>query len=367
VGTVAGILLQGPYAAGLGLGDAFDPGLVGDVLGTRFGTVWALRLALLAVALYWLATLGRPRFRPAAATVGGMLLLTPGLSGHASTGQYVGPAVVADVVHLAGISVWLGGLAMLCSAVLPRRDEPLAEVVPRFSRLAFWAVIVIITSGAFQSWRQVRFASAFTDTTYGRLLLVKLAAFVGMVGMAAVSRRLVHQRLRLPAGASRRPRLAGPGAMLADPDDPSRSQLRRSVLAEVAIAVVVLSVTAVLVNSVPGREAEASPKAKSHFATLESDSVDIELSVEPGGVGHNQIHIYTLDKKGAAMGVAELTGTLALPAQSLGPLPLKLQKIYDGHWQVDQLIAISGNWELVFTARLDEFNQERLTTRFVIP
>ncbi|MEW6475187.1 MAG: copper resistance CopC family protein, partial [Actinomycetota bacterium] len=50
VSTAAAIGLQGAYAAGLSLGDAVRPSVVSGVLDTRFGTVYAVRLVLLAVA-----------------------------------------------------------------------------------------------------------------------------------------------------------------------------------------------------------------------------------------------------------------------------------------------------------------------------
>ena len=70
-------------------------------------------------------------------------------------------AVVSDVVHLLSVSLWLGGLVMLAAVVLPRRlPDELAVVVPRFSRLAFGAVIAILITGTFQGWREVRSKAA---------------------------------------------------------------------------------------------------------------------------------------------------------------------------------------------------------------
>ncbi len=43
--TLAGIVLQGATAAGTSFWSALEPSVIEDVLGTRFGTMWALRLA----------------------------------------------------------------------------------------------------------------------------------------------------------------------------------------------------------------------------------------------------------------------------------------------------------------------------------
>src|SRR5207245_1176958 len=51
VATIVGIALDGAYAAALPLGDAVKPSVISDVLDTRFGRVWLLRLVLLVVVL----------------------------------------------------------------------------------------------------------------------------------------------------------------------------------------------------------------------------------------------------------------------------------------------------------------------------
>jgi copper transport protein len=93
VSTVFGIALQGAYAAGLGLTDAFRWSVIDAVLDTRFGRVWLVRLVLLAVAAPVLIALGRQQLRQpvrraliaVAAALGIALLLTPGLAGHAGS------------------------------------------------------------------------------------------------------------------------------------------------------------------------------------------------------------------------------------------------------------------------------------------
>jgi copper transport protein len=57
--TLAGLVLQGPYAAGLPLADGLKPSVLADVLSTRFGQVWAARVALLLAAVPLLRALHR--------------------------------------------------------------------------------------------------------------------------------------------------------------------------------------------------------------------------------------------------------------------------------------------------------------------
>jgi copper transport protein len=113
---------------------------------------------------------------------------------------------------------------------------------------------VIVVTGMVQGWRQVGSLQALGHTAYGRLLVVKVAAFLLLITVAARSRRLVRRKLtaRVLIGA---PDRRGPGAALPSLTDDARSLwlLRRLVLAEVIIAIVVLAVTALLDIALPPR------------------------------------------------------------------------------------------------------------------
>ena len=105
-----------------------------------------------------------------------LLLLTPPASGHASVSG--GLALVADVAHVTAAAVWVGGLAALVLALLwagTERWELAVNAVPRFSMLAVGAVSVLLVSGTTSGYLQVRALRGLWETTYGQLLLVKIA------------------------------------------------------------------------------------------------------------------------------------------------------------------------------------------------
>jgi copper transport protein len=162
------------------------------------------------------------------------------------------------VVHFSAAAVWFGDLVLLGTCVLPRADVGLLQAVPRFSSVAFTAMVVIVASGMVQGWRQVGSLQALGQTAYGRLLLAKVAVFLLLIAVAGRSRVLVRRRLmaRAVVGAATPDRptrdAARPGL-----SDHTRSLwlLRRLVLAEVVIAMVVLAVTALLGIATPPRAA----------------------------------------------------------------------------------------------------------------
>lgn len=347
VATAAGIGLQGAYAGGLDVADAVRPSVVRAVLDTRFGRVWAARLVVLAIGAPVLVLLGR-RLRAgrgaglplvgAAAVLGVALLATPGLAGHAGAGSGTAVAEIVDVVHLAAASMWLGGLVLLVVAFLPGAEAE-TSVVPRFSRLAFGAVAVVAATGLLQGWRQVGSVDALTDTTYGRLLVVKVAVFAGMVGVAALSRRWVRRRLA-----------ASP-------------QLRRSVAAETLLGVTVLAVTALLVNTVPAKSALAQP----YSTEIDVGTLLVDVTVDPAKAGSTDVHVYVLGRTGAVTDVAELTAELRLPARGIGPLDVSLERAGPGHFAAYGFeLPVRGTWRLDIVVRLTEFDQVRGSTAFAV-
>jgi copper transport protein len=287
---------------------------------------------------------------------GTALILTAALAGHAVTQDLVALAVVSDVLHLLAVSLWLGGLALLAVTVLRRRvGDEMAAVVPRFSRLAFWSVTVILVTGSFQSWRQVRSTAALTDTTYGRLLIVKVVLFAVLVGLGGLSRRVVQARYRVPAA-----RLSfGPGTATDDPDRATMAQLRRAVGAETVIAIAVLAVTALLVNAQPARSALAQPFS----GEMRNDMVVVNVTLDPAKAGPTDLHIYTLSPTGQQLEVQDLTARFTLPSDDVGPLTVAVERAGPGHFSAyDFNLPLRGDWTLEVKTLLSDIDEATLTT-----
>ncbi|WP_069467483.1 copper resistance CopC/CopD family protein, partial [Actinacidiphila rubida] len=218
--TIALIMLRGPYADGGGLGRAFDVGVMRDSLETRPGAALLSRLLLLAAAAVFLAVLfgsyakrEDPEERADLAWglgIGGSVVAvgiaaTWAMAEHASVGIQRRLAMPVDVVHLLSMAVWLGGLVTLLVALwapsLARTAVP-AFAVRRFSALALTAITLLVATGTYQAWRQIGTWRAFTDTSYGRLLLIKIALVCGLVGVAWFSRRWTHALGRTTAASA---------------------------------------------------------------------------------------------------------------------------------------------------------------------
>lgn len=246
--SVASIGLQGAYGALGGLHDALRAETYVDVLTTEPGVVLAARVLLWVLAAVVLSALLQggpgtsrsPGWRVGALAVCLGLLRATGMAGHNSEGSEPTWGAVADLVHLLGVSLWIGGLVMLALAVLPRRRVgELAQVVPGYSRLAAVSVAGIVAAGLVLAWQIVGSYDALLHTSYGQLLLLKTGV-LGVVLLAALaSRQWVRTRLDL--------------AVLLRGDAATVRPFGYSVAAETGLVLVVLAVTSLLVTANPGQ------------------------------------------------------------------------------------------------------------------
>ncbi|MGA5276031.1 copper resistance protein CopC [Streptomyces cellulosae] len=526
--TLGLLMLRGSYTTSGKVGDVFDLELLGDVLQTKTGAALVSRLLLLAAAALFIAVLfgayartadagdpGRPaegdggepdkRDLTFGLALGGTVVAAGlaaswAMSEHASQGLQAGVAMPVDVVHLLAVAAWLGGLtALLVGLYRAPVETPVGrDAVRRFSRLAFGSVVTLAVTGVYQSWRQLGSWSAFTDTRYGQLLLVKIALVAVMVAAAFLSRRWT-QRLadagifaaageaeraesveeseraaaaegserdeegeeteeseraegeKQPAGhvtaeasaksgasatskastasaasggsqasdgaspaadaeAAEASTASGGASTASDaekaesgPDavraaqlarqraateaarqkrlrdaDPNRFGLRRSVLAEAGVAVVLLAVTTVLTQTEPGRTEQ---DAKAAAATSSSTSATgqgsgavsltmpfdtggtngkgvVSIDLDPAQAGDNSLHVYVEGPDGTPVDVPEVKIALTLDAQDIGPLPVAPDHITTGHWSASGVqIPMAGDWKVEVTVRTSDIDQ----------
>ena len=213
-----------------------DPDAVRSVLlDTSFGKVWAVRLLLAAllVGLTGFSYVSSQRHVPAVlvTVLSSVLLATLAGTGHTmhSEGMERVVHIAADGAHLLAAGAWFGGLFAL-AFVLNESGPESTAVLHRFSGMGYVAVAVLIGSGLINSWYLVGSISNLLSTPYGQLLLVKLAFFGGMLGLAFANRFwLVPALTTSHSGA-----------------EVAMAQLRRHVLCEQTLGILVILAVSVL-------------------------------------------------------------------------------------------------------------------------
>ena len=356
VGSVLVYVGQAAAAADLPLLEAVRPGVLAELATTRTGAAGLVRLDLiLALGALWRLGADRVGARPwvgtAAWTCLGGLLLTPGLSGHAGTTPPVWLNLPADVLHVAAASAWIGGLLLLLAAGLPsvRRDREgprlTAAVVSRFSDLALWSVVIVLVTGTFRSWIEVRALRALTGAPYGWVLLSKVAAFGLVVAVGAVNNRRTKPAIARAAAAGS--------------EDGSVQRLRRLVRWEVAGATAVLVLTAFLVNLPPAR-VEAGVEGPFTARIQLGDVGHVDVVVDPNLVGENEVHLTLVGHDGLPVDAEEMRVRFRMPEAGIGPLVGQGTRLGVGHFVVQgRQLSVSGEWELEIVIRLGDFDEER--------
>jgi copper transport protein len=356
IATVAGIGLQGASLNGVGLLDAFKPSVFGDVLDTTFGKVWLIRLALLAPLAWLLGVLDkadRPWWRVDVAVIGLAIVATPAFSGHADSGRWLGLAKAFDIVHVAGGAVWIGGIAVLLVAAVRKENADARAIAERFSPIAFGAVSVVVLSGTFQSVRQVTTLDAL-ETSYGRILAVKIVLVLTLIGVASLSRAALQGRLALGDEHEEEP---------VERDE--ISILRRLVGAEVAVALIVLAVTALLVDANPGY-ATTSVAGPFDETKVVNDDILVNVVAVPGSLGPTDIHLYVDNPAGGLTPPVGASGTLSLPSGEIGGIDVTFVGAGPGHWSAyDVDLPIAGQWELTVDILLTDVDE--VSAAFTIP
>ncbi|MGY5884355.1 copper resistance CopC/CopD family protein [Modestobacter lacusdianchii] len=381
--ALGGLALQGAYAAGSGLGSIANPTLLQATASSTFGAVLLSRAALavlLAVLLTSAWRSGRVPRRAALAVTSiaaAALVATFAAVGHPVAGALPAFAIVVTSVHVAAMAVWTGGLVGLLGGVLRPGVDPRqqATAVARFSQVAAAAVAALIATGVVQSVREVGAPSALITTTYGWVLIGKVALVIALLAVAATSRAWVHRHhgpvtplvrelamaaatvgARPPAGSD------APPENRAAEDSPSEQQqrvLRRSVLVEAAVVALILALSAVLVGTPPAKSAAAQPVDVT-VPLVDSNGAtglgQVQLSIEPAATGTNTLHLYLFDEANQLTQAQDLRVSLTASAQEIGPLPVDLQPAGPGH-SVSEAMSIptKGTWTLTVTVRLDEF------------
>jgi copper resistance protein D len=202
------LLLQSASMSGLPLQDALTADVLSTVINeTQFGEVMIVRaglaICIAACLAYDRATIARWLGLMATLAFAASLAWT----GHA--GATVGAMgylhLAADALHLIAAAAWLGGLVpliLLLAATRRNTAIPLAcDAVGRFSTLGIISVTTLILSGLINSAILVGSFRALITTSYGQLLLLKLALFAAMLALATINRLLLTPRLAQP-GAS---------------------------------------------------------------------------------------------------------------------------------------------------------------------
>ena len=341
VGSLGSFGLYGAKVVAGAPADAIKPSVWGKVVGSHTASVLLVRIVLVIAIGGMLLTFARRAsavWRGAALTIGVALVLTYSSVGHANA-QHPGARCgsLIDAVHLAAISLWIGGLLMFAFGSSAWLTDPDSErIVRRFSVMSMVAVPVIVATGVAQTLKLAGNLDDVTSTSWGRTLLVKVAVVTVLVAIGGVSQWLLRND--------------GPAA------------LKRNVLVEAVIGIAVVGLAAALV-ALPPRSVAAS---KVFTTTLTNQGVAAGVTVTPGRVGQNEIHLVITPPGGSISPVISTT-VQAVQAPEATPVPAVLESIGTNHYIGTISLAAAGDWTLQITVEATQGQAVVLSAVVPIP
>jgi copper transport protein len=325
IATVAGLLVQGPYTAGVSMSRVLDLQLLAVTLATPFGAAMMWRLALYGV-------LGLLAWRLSGITTGLATWLVPAAvtstavtiaaAGHGGSSDPLSLGVHA--LHALAAGLWAGGLVVLIA--LRRSVEP--RTLHKFATLAMASVLTLVVTGILNSMRHLTGLEQLLSD-YGLTLVLKLLLVAGTITAAAVSRWRLRQK-RIPLA---------------------------SVRAEVAFTVAVFAITAVLSTTAPPRQAvetathsghHGGPVANDTVQTSLGDQGEAALTVSPSTTTGSHVHLVLTDRNGQPLSAAQVTLKVANPGRGIAPIPVPMT-MRDGAWVADYRFPFPGTWKTILT------------------
>jgi copper transport protein len=341
VATLAGFALYGANAVAGTFGDAVSPDVWARIDGTQTGRMALVRVALLlvmGVLLRMRSASGTSWWRQVAVAAAIGVVVTLPAAGHPSAASPRALYVLLDAVHLVSVVAWMGGLALFAVGSRAWLDtEPVSRVVRMFSRSATVLVPVIVVTGALQTYELAGGIDTLTDTSWGRTLLVKLSLVSVVVAIGAVSRWLLQ--------------------------NVSAASIRRTVVAEALFGTVVLAFTASLVTLSPLAVAEA----RVFNASIAEAGLIADVTVTPGRVGANEMHLVLTPPGGSIQPVASVEARMSLPDRDVPTTPVTIVADGPNHYTGTIALAFSGEWTLELVIEVTPGNTLLLTTSVPIP
>ena len=270
-----------------------------------------------------------------------LLLVSDALVSHsAATLVWRGLALGAEVVHLLGVTLWVGGLWYFATLFWwstfrePSAVSELAWAIPAFSIQAVGAVGLLTMSGLYLTQLHLGALDQLLSTPYGRILLAKLCVVGLMVALGGYHQFIVHPRILASLDRS------GGSAGL------NGQRFRHTLRIEALLGVLALLLAAFLGTTSP--PSTPLPHVDETFRQARAvDDAQLAIEIKPLRPGPNEIRLTVTGRDGQPL--TNTTGAL-LQLQVLGsetaPIGVTLTQQSPGIFHgKDVILGIEGRWK----------------------
>jgi copper transport protein len=344
-----------------------------EAVQTSFGTTWIIRMGItigLLIIWFWMerkkhvSTKNQfPLLILSLALIG-----TSTMIGHGAASEQI-LAIVLDYVHNLIASIWIGGIIFFGFILLPtlsilddKKKELLSlAVLPRFSIMIIISLGILIISGPTLLWFIESNVGLLVKSTYGNLILVKIAIASIMVGLGGYNQFVIQKKAEKNIKS---------GLITV------HKKLRRSLKIESALGIILLVVVALLTNgTLPAGEIQQvqAQKIILGYHTVEfSENVKFDVTVSPFMSGQNTINVIVSDFNGNSLSdIDDLKIKVSNPQRNIAPIEIPITSIQDEktsivQYEGDVTFGFSGNWQVEIEAQRTQTVNEAVILDLIV-
>ncbi|MGZ9226288.1 MAG: copper resistance protein CopC [Anaerolineales bacterium] len=341
-----GMLSQAGQVTGRELSFPWSPATGQVLTETRLGVIWLLRLMLAMLAVL-LGTGNESRLWDwAGFGVNLALLATVTFTSHAATEARPFLPVLGDLIHLLGMTFWLGGLVHLFTGLRQLqglegqpRTRLTSLLASQFSINAIIFVSLIGLTGFYSAYLRVGSWPALLSSLYGHVLLVKQAFVAGLLIIAAMNLFVISPRLN-------RERLEDMA------DTALVSRFGKILIVDLIFASLLLVSVSLLTYLPPAKI--VSPTSDLVSAS-NVDDLRVKINISPGRVGQNTFTL-TVTSDGQPVPSAREVLLRFTPTQgNLPPSEFQLIGQGDGTFTAKgTYLSLPGNWQVQAVVRRED-------------
>ena len=331
-----------------------------DVIGTTFGTTWLIRMIITIIIIglwFWMEKKNEITIKGQIPLLIASLILiaTTTMMGHGASTELEAPWIL-DYSHNLLSSIWIGGVIFFAFVALPTitktensiKEKITLSLIPRFSGLFIIAIGILIITGPTLLWFLDDNVASLTDSTYGKLILIKIAIAAAMIGFGGM------YQIKFLKNMSDLEKL-----------NISR-KISKPLKFEAGLGIALLAVVALLVNSsLPAGEIQSADAIQGTFgyeSVLFSENAKFDVKVLPAGIGSNTISVIVTSYDDRPLAdISGLKVKVSNPQKNISPIEAEVtENIQDSvtKYSADATFGFAGNWQIELEAQRAENSNE---------
>ena len=328
-----------------------------DVIQTTFGSTWLTRMILTIILIgiwFWIERKNQISIKTQLPmlVVALVLIATTTMMGHGASTE-MAPPIILDYAHNLLSSIWIGGVIFLGFVILPSitkldgnvRDKITISLLPRFSGMIIIALGILIITGPTLLWFLESNVSSLTDSTYGKLIILKIILASAMIAFGGFYQIRFIQQAKKDLKSVQ-----------------VFKKLKKPLRLEVGLGIALLAVVALLVNSsLPAGEVQsvnAEQGISGYDASLFSENARFDVTILPVGIGPNQINVVVsgLDDQPLA-DISTVKIKVSNPLRSIAPIEAEVTETkISGQdtftkYSAEPTLSFAGVWQIELEAQ----------------